>query len=302
MDGKASGELAQAIERLAREDGTHETLIPGLLLIRASGISEPVHSVYQPSLCVVAQGSKIVMLGQECYRYDSAHYLTASVKLPISGQIVEASPETPYLSLRLQFEMNQILDVIQASDWAESPKRQYGRGLAIHRMNDSLHDALKRLVHLLDSPRDIPVLAPYAIREILYRILQDEQGDTLKQFAIIGSHAQRIAAVIERLNRDYALPLRIDELAEEVGMSASSLHYYFKEATAMSPIQYQKQLRLQEARRLLLSRAMEAAEAAFQVGYESPSYFNREYARMFGNPPIRDIRRFRDALQAGEAL
>ncbi|MNC39818.1 Exoenzyme S synthesis regulatory protein ExsA [compost metagenome] len=169
-------------------------------------------------------------------------------------------------------------------------------------MNDSLHDAVLRLVHLLDSPRDIPVLAPYAIREIIYRILQDEQGDTLKQFAVIGSHAQRIARVIERLNRDFALPLRVDELAEEAGMSTSSLYHYFKAVTAMSPNQYQKQLRLQEARRLLLSATMEAAEAAFQVGYESPSYFNREYTRMFGSPPIRDIRRFRDALQAGKAL
>lgn len=296
MEKEKRGELAQVIERFATQDGTHETLIPGLVFVRASRVSEPVHSVYKPSLCVVAQGSKVVLLGRESYRYDSSHYLTASVKLPITGQIVEASPEAPYFSLRLEFDMNQIVDVIQASDPAESPKRPHGRGLAINRMNDSLHDAILRLVRLLDSPRDIPVLAPYAVREIIYRILQDEQGDALKPFAVIGSHAQRIAAVIERLNRDYALPLRIDELAEEAGMSPSSLHYYFKEVTAMSPIQYQKQLRLQEARRLLLSATMEAAEAAFQVGYESPTHFNREYARLFGDPPIRDIRRFREAL------
>ncbi|GIO34309.1 MULTISPECIES: AraC family transcriptional regulator [Paenibacillus] len=305
MEGKFTeqrGELAQVMERFVMKDGIHETLIPGLFFIRLSQISEPVHSVYQPSLCVIAQGSKIVMLGQESYQYDSDHYLTASVNLPISGQVVEASSNAPYFCLRLQFDMNQILDVIQASDLAESPNRKYGRGLAINRMNDSLHDAVMRLVRLLDSPRDIPVLAPYAIREIIYRIIQDDRNDTLKQFAVIGSHAQRIAMVIERLNRDFALPLRVDELAEEAGMSESSLYYYFKEVTAMSPIQYQKRLRLQEARRLLLTDTMEAAEAAFQVGYESPSYFNREYARMFGNPPIRDIQRFRDALQTGKVL
>ncbi|WP_308531274.1 AraC family transcriptional regulator [uncultured Paenibacillus sp.] len=304
MEGKVTmqrGELAQVIERFTMTDGMHETLIPGLCFFRASQISEPVHSVYKPSLCVVAQGSKVVMLGQEIYQYDSDHYLAASVKLPISGQVVEASSEAPYFSLRLQFTMDQILDVLQASDQVESPKRQYGRGLVINRMSDSLHDSVMRLVHLLDSPSDIPVLAQYAVREIIYRILQDEQGDTLKQFALIGSHAQRVAKVIERVNRDFALPLRVDELAEEAEMSASSLYHYFKEVTAMSPIQYQKQLRLQEARRLLLSSTMEAAEAAFQVGYESPTYFNREYARMFGAPPIRDIQRFRDALQAGEA-
>ncbi|CAI6060933.1 AraC family transcriptional regulator [Cohnella sp. JJ-181] len=294
---RQAGELARVIERFATTDGTHETSIPGLCFIRASRISEPVHSVYKPSLCVVAQGSKVVMLGQESYRYDAAHYLTASVNLPIAGQVVEASAEAPYISLQLQFAMDQILDVIQASsDREESSRRPYGRGLVIHQMNDSLQDAVMRLVKLLDSPRDIPVLAPYAIREVIYRLLQDEQGDALKQFALTGSRAQRIAAVIERLNRDFAKPLRIDELAEEAGMSASSLYYHFKEVTAMSPIQYLKQLRLQEARNLLLSEAMDAAEAAFQVGYESPSYFSREYARMFGNPPIRDIRRFRDAL------
>lgn len=292
--------MKKVIERYTKQDGTHETAIPALRFIRSSGISEPVHSVYSPSLCVVAQGSKVVMLGEENYQYDPDNYLVASVHLPITGQVVEASSNAPYLCLQLQFEMNQILDVIHASEQIVRSKRESGRGLVISRMNDSLQDALLRLVLLLDTPDDIPVLAPYAVREIIYRILQNEQGDVIKQFALNGSHAERIAKVIKRLNCDYALPLRINELAEEAHMSSSSLYYYFKEVTAMSPIQYQKQIRLQEARRLLLSTTQEAADVAFQVGYESPSHFSREYTRMFGNPPIKDIQRFRDKLYSGE--
>lgn len=298
---KRREELAQLIERHSERDGTHETAIPALRLIRSSQVSGPaIHSVYEPSLCVVAQGSKVVLLGTESYRYDPASYLAASVHLPIAGQVAEASAEAPYLSLQLQFDMNQILEVIQASDQAVKSRRESGRGLVVSRMNDALYEAVLRLVRLLDTPSDIPVLAPYAAREIIYRMLQDEQGSAVKQFALIGSHAQRIAKAIERIGREFALPLRIDELAAEAGMSASSLFSYFKEVTAMSPIQYQKRLRLQEARRLLLSAAMEAADVAFQVGYESPSHFNREYARMFGHPPIRDARRLRDALHAGK--
>lgn len=300
--GKRRGELAQLIERFATQDGTHETAIPALCFIRASRISEPVYSVYEPSLCIVAQGSKVVMMGQESYQYDPDSYLTASVHLPIAGQVVEASQEAPYLSLQLKFDMNQILGVIQASEHAGRTKRESGRGLVISRMNGTLHDAVLRLVKLLDAPQDIPVLASYAIGEIIYRVLQDEQNALLKQIALLGSHAQRIAKVIERLNRDFALPLHVDELAKEARMSASSFYNYFKEVTGMSPIQYQKQIRLQEARRLLLTETIEAAEAAFQVGYESPSHFSREYARYFGLPPVRDIRRFRAAVLAGETV
>jgi AraC-like DNA-binding protein len=296
---KRRRELVQVIDRFAKHDGTHETQIPALRFIRASRLSEPVYSVYEPSLCIVAQGSKVVILGQESYKYDPSSYLTASVHLPITGQVVEASRETPYLSLQLQFDMNQILDIIQASEHAVRTNREPGRGLVVSQMNDKLDDAVLRLVKLLEAPQDIPVLAPYAIREIIYRVLQNEQNAALEQFALIGSHAQRIAKVIERLNRDFALPLRVDELAAEARMSASSLYDYFKEVTGMSPMQYQKQIRLQEARRLLLTETIVAAEAAFQVGYESPSHFSREYARMFGLPPVRDIRRLRETLLTG---
>jgi AraC-like DNA-binding protein len=296
------GSLAQVIERFAKQDGMHETALPALRIVRVSQISGPIHTVYEPTLCVVAQGSKIVMLGQESYRYDATNYLVACVHMPVIGQVVEASPETPYFCLYLRVDMDHILDVIQASDQPVKPGYEAGRGLVISRMNESLYDAALRLVRLLDAPQDIPVLAPYAVREIIYRVLHNEQGDVIKQFALRGSHAQRIGKVMKRLRHDFALPLRIEELAAEAQMSASSLYYYFKQVTGMSPIQYQKQFRLQEARRLLLSTTLEAADAAFQVGYESPSHFSREYARLFGLPPIRDIQRLRGGLHARETV
>ncbi|GGA49620.1 MULTISPECIES: AraC family transcriptional regulator [Bacillaceae] len=281
-------ELAELIERNVTVDGTSETCIPGLRFVRASHVSEPVYSVYEPSLCIVAQGTKLVMLGEETYQYDSASYLTASVHLPITGQVVVASPEEPYLCINLQLDMNQIFEVIQSSNQGISSDST-GRGLEITLINESLLEAVLRLIRLLETPKDIPVLAASIKREIIYRILQNDENNSLKHFALVGSQAQRIAKVIGVLNREFAQPLKVEDLAKEARMSASSFYQHFKEITGMSPIQYQKQLRLQEARRMLLTERLEAAEAAFQVGYESPSHFSREYSRMFGLPPMKDI-------------
>lgn len=288
-------DLVELMERFVKTDGTHDTTIPGLRFIRTSEVSEPIHTVYEPSLCVVAQGTKVVVLGEESYRYDSTSYLTASVHLPIAGQVVKATAEEPYLSVHLQLDMKQILEVIQSFN-QEVPNRSSGRGLVINPISDSLLDAILRLIRLLETPDDIPVLSTSIIREIIYRVLQNDQNDTLKHFALVGSQAQRIAKVIELLNREFAKHLKVEELAKEARMSPSSLYNYFKEITGMSPIQYQKQLRLQEARRLLLTENVEAAEAAFQVGYESPSHFSREYSRKFGLPPKRDLQRMREAF------
>ncbi|WP_139785656.1 AraC family transcriptional regulator [Cytobacillus gottheilii] len=289
-------ELAHLLNREAASDGTHETAIQGLQIIRASQISEPIYSIYEPSLCVVAQGSKLVMLEKESFIYDSASYLTASVHLPIKGQVVSASHEEPYLCISLQLDMNQIFEVIQSSN-QEIPNRSPGLGLEINRVDDSLLEAVLRLIKLLETPQDIPVLASNIKREIVYRILQNDQNNSLKHFALVGSQGQRIADVIGVLNREFAKPIKVEELAKEARMSSSSFYSHFKDVTGMSPIQYQKQLRLQEARRLLLTENMEAAEAAFQVGYESPSHFSREYSRRFGQSPIRDIRQLRKMLQ-----
>lgn len=288
-------ELAELIERNVAVDGTYDTSISGLRFVRTTKISEPVYSVYEPSLCVVAQGSKLVLLGEESYQYDSASYLTASVHLPITGQVIKASPENPYLCVNLQLDMNQIFEVVQSSNQVisnDSPRR----GLVINTINDSLLEAVLRLIKLLETPQDIAILADGIKREIIYRILQNDKNGSLKHFALVGSQAQRIAKVIELLNREYAQPLKVNELAKEAKMSSSSFYNHFKEVTGMSPIQFQKQLRLQEARRLLLTENLEAAEAAFQVGYESPSHFSREYSRKFGLSPMKDIRRLREML------
>lgn len=288
-------ELASLIERHTAGEGTSETAISGLQFVRTTQMSEPVYSVYEPSLCIVAQGSKLVMLGEESYQYDFSHYLTASVHLPITGQVTQASPEMPYLCFQLQLDMNQIFEVVQSSP-QEMSTDSSGRGLVISQVNDSLIEAVLRLGRLLDTPEDIPILADGIKREIIYRVLQNDQNESLKRFALIGSQAQRIAKVIEVLNNEFAQPLKVDNLAKKASMSASSFYHHFKEVTGMSPIQFQKQLRLQEARRLLLTEDLEAAEAAFQVGYESPSHFNREYSRKFGLSPMKDMKQLRAIL------
>ncbi|WCM63993.1 AraC family transcriptional regulator [Paenibacillus polymyxa] len=286
-------ELARLIERFSNQDGVLTTAIPSLHFVRSSNTTVPIHQVHEPALCIVAQGRKVVMLAEESYHYGTFDYLVVSVDLPISGQVIQASAEAPYLCLRLNFDPHQVLDLIKESAFPTSPMPDSRRGLYVSQTNSLLLDAVVRLVHLLESPQDVPVLAPLVIREILYRILQGNQGESLKQLVMTGSHSNRIAEVIKRIKQDYDKPLRIEELSKLANMSPSSLHRHFKEVTAMSPMQYQKQLRLQESRRLLLSESADAADVGFQVGYESPSQFSREYARMFGLPPISDIKRMR---------
>ncbi|WP_220028172.1 AraC family transcriptional regulator [Paenibacillus sp. S02] len=286
-------ELARLIERFSNQDGVLTTAIPSLHFVRSSNTTVPIHQVHEPALCIVAQGRKVVMLAEESYHYGTFDYLVVSVDLPISGQVIQASAEAPYLCLRLNFDPHQVLDLIKESAFPTSPMPDSRRGLYVSQTNSLLLDAVVRLVHLLENPQDVPVLAPLVIREILYRILQGNQGESLKQLVMTGSHSNRIAEVIKRIKQDYDKPLRIEELSKLANMSPSSLHRHFKEVTAMSPMQYQKQLRLQESRRLLLSESADAADVGFQVGYESPSQFSREYARLFGLPPISDIKRLR---------
>ncbi|MCP3807838.1 AraC family transcriptional regulator [Paenibacillus sp. Lou8.1] len=286
-------ELARLIERFSHQDGVLTTAIPSLHFVRSSNTTVPIHQVHEPALCIVAQGRKVVMLAEESYHYGTSDYLVVSVDLPISGQVIQASAEAPYLCLRLNFNPHQVLDLIKESALPTSPMPDSRRGLYVSQTNSLLLDAVIRLVHLLENPQDVPVLAPLVIREILYRILQGNQGESLKQLVMTGSHSNRIAEVIKRIKQDYDKPLRIEELSKLANMSPSSLHRHFKEVTAMSPMQYQKQLRLQESRRLLLSESTDAADVGFQVGYESPSQFSREYARLFGLPPISDIKRLR---------
>ncbi|MBV6715591.1 AraC family transcriptional regulator [Paenibacillus chitinolyticus] len=290
---KQQNELAEMIKRYAANDGVHATAIPSLFFIRDSNASVPRHGVYKPSFCIVVQGAKEVWLGQERFKYNPADYLIASVNLPVTAQVTEASPDVPYLGFKLEFTANQILEVLQDSEMRVGPKENAKRGMFVSRLELPLVDAVIRLARLLDNPKDIPILAPLFTKEILYRVLQGQHGARLEQVAIEGSSARQIKDVIEHITNNYDKSFRIEELAKKVNMSVSSLHRHFKEVTAMSPIQFQKELRLQEARRLLLTESADATEVAFRVGYESPSQFSREYSRMFGFPPRQDIMRLK---------
>jgi AraC-like DNA-binding protein len=287
-------ELTKLIERHTSQDGTLATEIPSLFFSRYSNVTGPTYGVHNPSLCIVVQGMKEVFLAQESFKYGPADYLVASVNLPITGLITEASSEVPYLALKLEFSPSQILDVLREFQMGVDKKGNAKRGMYVSIVDPSLLDAVTRLARLLEKPEEIPVIAPLVTKEIIFRVLQGEYGGVLKQIATEGSLTHQINDVIEHIMNHYDRSLRIEELAEIANMSSSSLHRHFKEVTLMSPIQFQKQLRLQEARTLLLSESQDAVDVAFRVGYESPSQFSREYSRMFGFPPKEDIKRLRE--------
>jgi AraC-like DNA-binding protein len=275
-------ELAERIARAIPEDGAVEPL-KGLHLNRSSTPTGPLYGVSKPSFCVIAQGSKEVLLGDCRYRYDPAHYLLTTVELPVVGQVLEASPEQPYLSLRLELDPALVGSVMVEA----------GHLSARSQVDAELLDATVRLLRLLDSPAEERILRPLITREIVYRLLMGDQGNRLRHLALLGGHTDRIAEAVERLRRDFNQPLRIDSLAREMGMSVSGFHHHFKAVTAMSPLQFQKQIRLQEARRILLGENLDAASAGYRVGYDDASQFSREYKRMFGQPPLRDVERLR---------
>ena len=291
-------ELAALIDRFTGSDGGHDTAIPRLALARVSQSSHPVHVVCEPAFCVLAQGSKRVLLGDEVYIYDSRHYLVVAQNLPVASQVVNASPEAPYLGLRLNFDAREIAALAMELRLGEAQAgRTAQRGMFTGEINTGLLDPLLRLVRLLDTPEDIAALAPLFTREILYRLLKSPDGGRLVQMAMVDSHSQRIAQATGLLAQRFKEPLSIEALADEVHMSVSSLHHHFKAVTAMTPLQYQKQLRLQESRRIMICEHVDAATAGHRVGYESQSQFNREYSRFFGSPPARDIKRLREQQQ-----
>jgi AraC-like DNA-binding protein len=287
-------ELVERIARAVREDGRVEPL-KGLRLHRASSLTESVHGVSDPAFCVIAQGSKEVFLGDDRYQYDPMHYLLATAELPIVSHVIEASQERPYLSLSVKLDPTLVGSVMVEAGHV-SPRSHAGvRAINVSPLDASLLDAVVRLVRLLDTPAEAPFLAPLITREIVYRLLMGEQGDRLRHIVVVGGHTYRIARAIERLGKELDQPLQIDDIAGELGMSVSSFHHHFKAVTAMSPLQFQKQMRLQEARRLMLGEGLDAASAGYRVGYNDASHFNREYKRLFGLPPLRDVERLREA-------
>ncbi len=291
--------LGNIIARWTEEGERHTTAVPGLSLFRRTEPTGPISGMYEPSICLVAQGAKRVLLGDDTYVYDAHHYLITSVHLPTIVQIIEASREMPYLGLRLTLDQREISQLMVDSDLPPPRAQQSSRGMATGEVTLPLLTAFQRLIDLLADEKDIPILAPIIQREIIYRLLVGDQGARLRQIASTGSRSQQIARAIDWLKVNFTRPLRIDDLAAQARMSSSTFHHHFRSMTALSPLQFQKQLRLREARRLMLSERLDAATAAFQVGYESPSQFSREYNRLFGAPPSRDIANLRQLAAGG---
>ncbi len=283
--------LGEKVARRTEHDNAVETAIPGLSLFHYAAPSEPVSYMHEPSICLIAQGAKRVFLGEEEYVYDENHFLITSVGLPIVAQIIQASPDKPYLGIVLRLDLRELSQLMVDSSLPVSRLQQSERGMTVGKLSVPLLNAFERLIDLLDGPSDIPVLAPLVQREILYRILMSDQGPRLRQIATAGSHSHQIARTLDWLRENFSKPLKVDELASSAGMSTSTFHHHFRTMTAMSPLQYQKWIRLHEARRLMLTEHQDATSAAFQVGYESPSQFSREYSRLFGAPPLRDIKK-----------
>lgn len=286
----ASVELAKKITRWTGEENRLSTLIPSLTFHRWEFPTEPTSYLLEPSLCLIAQGTKQVLLGEETYIYDANHFLITSVGLPVIAKIIEASREKPYLGLTLELDRRVIAQLMLDSNHPSPRTRQASRGMAVSEVSLPLLNAFQRLIDLLDEPENIPALAPLIQREIFYRLLIGEQGPRLRQIITAGSESHLIDKAIDLLKSDLTRRLRVDDLASYTGMSTSTFHHHFREVTAMSPLQFQKRLRLNEARRLMLMDNIDAANAAFQVGYESPSQFSREYGRLFGAPPLQDIK------------
>ena len=294
-------ELVERIARAIREDGTVE-MLKGLHLNRSSSPKGPLHSVYDPVFCVIAQGSKEVFLGNERYVYDPYHYLLVTAELPLVGHVLDASKERPYLSLRLDLDPALVGSIMVEIGHPSPQKHADVRAIDVSALDVGLLDAVVRLVRLLDTPTEAPFLAPLITREIVYRLLMGEQGDRLRYIAVLSGYTPYIARAIERLHNDLDQPLRINGIARELGMSVSGFHHHFKTVTAMSPLQFQKRLRLQEARRLMLGEHLDAASAAYRVGYDDASHFNREYKRLFGLPPMRDVERLREVARPNGGL
>lgn len=290
--------LGEKIARRMTAGTALDTQVPGLALRRYTAPTEPASYLHEPSVCLVAQGAKRVFLGEDEYVYDDNHYLVTSVGLPAVGHVIEASPARPFLGLILRLDLRELARLMVDSSLPATRTQQTGRGMAVGRLTVPLLNAFERLIDLLDEPGNIPILAPLVQREILYRLLMSPQGPRLRQIATAGSHSHQIARTLDWIRENFDRTLKVDDLASSAGMSASSFHQHFRTMTNMSPLQYQKWIRLHEARRLMLTESLDATRAAFQVGYESASQFSREYSRLFGAPPLRDIKRMNLAVSS----
>ena len=295
-----AGELAEIIAEFTDADGTFETAIPRVCLHRGSRISEPNYGIFDPGICILAQGRKQLIVGENILAYDRETYLVVSLQTPLLTEALEASPEKPLLCAILHFQPAAIAGLMIESDFHSAKREPPGPAVTVSPLNDELLDAFVRLLRLLRTPRDIDVLAPLIETEILYRLLRGEQSARMSQIAFPDSKLHRVRRAIDWIKRNFDQPMSIETLAREVRLSRSGLHKHFQEVTGFSPLQYQKRIRLQEARRLLLSQSKDVATASHGVGYESPTQFNREYKRLFGDAPHRDIARLKSQYGGAE--
>jgi AraC-like DNA-binding protein len=294
-------ELAERIAAAVAEDGWSE-LLEGLYLVRRSTPSGPLFGVSEPTLCVVAQGSKVVQLGDSRFGYDPAHYLLATAQLPIVTQVVEATPELPFLGVVIHLDLVLVGSVMVESGQVarNSPA---ARAVQVSPLDAGLLDAILRLIRLADSPEEVGFMMPLIKREIAYRLLKGDQGDRLREIVLQGGHTSRIAQALHRIREDLGEPLDVEKIAHSLGMSPSSFYQHFRAVTGMSPLQYQKRLRLQEARQIMVGEGLNASSAARRVGYHDASHFSREYKSLFGEPPIRDVEQIRAATEgSGRSL
>jgi AraC-like DNA-binding protein len=286
-------EFVERIAQASPKDGVIQPL-SGLYLGRASSLLDS-YGVLKPSFCVIAQGSKEILLGDTRYQYDPFHYLLATMELPSAGRVLEASEERPYLSLRLELPPSLVGSVMVEAGQISPPRSSDVRAINVSPLDVNLLDAAVRLVRLVASPNEAALLMPLITREIIYRLLMSQQGNRLRHLAMMGGYTPHITKAIQHIRQNFDQPLSIEELARELGISVSGLHHHFKAVTAMSPLQFQKQLRLQEARRLMMGEDADATTAAYRVGYNDVSHFNREYKSVFGVPPMRDVQRLRES-------
>ncbi|MCG0008025.1 AraC family transcriptional regulator [Vibrio parahaemolyticus] len=292
----ATQKLAKLIDRWTGDANQYDTPISGLRFSRWTTPTPPTSYTHNPSICLIAQGRKRVLLGEESFIYDANHFLISSVDLPIIANIIEASEEQPYLGLIMELDLTEISQLIVDSELAFTQAKEAQKGIAVGELSESLLDAFVRLAELLDEGQNIIILAPIIKREIFYRLLMSEQGTRLHQIVTAGSHSHQIAKAIDWLKNNFVKPLSVGDLASYTGMSKSLFYTHFRSMTSMTPLQFQKKLRLSEARRLMLTENLDAMAATFKVGYESPSQFSREYSRLFGAPPSKDIKSLRENL------
>ncbi|MCS0415513.1 AraC family transcriptional regulator [Vibrio diabolicus] len=303
VPSNTSSTLASAIEKLAKHiekwangANQYDTEIPGLRFSRWATPTPPTSYTHNPSICLIAQGRKRVLLGEDSFVYDANHFLISSVDLPIIANIIEASEDKPYLGVIMELDLTEISQLIVDSELTFNQSKEAQKGIAVGELSEPLLDAFLRLIELLDEGQSIKILAPIIKREIFYRLLITEQGARLNQIVTAGSHSHQIAKAIDWLKNNFVKPLSVSELAAYSGMSKSVFYTHFRSMTSMTPLQFQKKLRLSEARRLMLTENLDAMATTFKVGYESPSQFSREYSRLFGAPPSKDIKSLRESM------